>query len=594
MARPPRGRLPDSDRFNTELAADELPFDLPRVDPVRSRMARPIVNPAAENLVSGERPLRADATLNRPRPAPRANDPFIPDPKPTVSWPERLANPFDYYAVPANTTPAEKPMAETVVKKRGNEPVRSGEPNYVTSKYYEPRSDFTASRQTHTSDDPVDAWPSFVKSTRPIVDVDHNERVSQTQQRPVVREHDARSIEPTHVDAVLTALRHEELGSWQSEAAFSNSPPSSLASDEASVSPSDLYADSDPSPKLPLASDDSFGPTDVALERRFLDQPDRNSILRASVGYDSDPKFDPRSRPSVAQQVLRSHEIARAREAPIALSSGDDAVAPRVAYSASSLSSQSERQVPNWMRRSQQAAPISVSTSEWGQEDALYAVAERIRERSEVGLKEPRQNFAEVVLQHLRQAFGRLRNPIQKRTAQRLPHNNNAPLGTFPDFQGDLTGRPEHAQDSGLSVDVQTSDVQSSLSADLRADEGHDFRIGTSEHASTDLRATRSVSTAAAFDVSPIDKPAIRSASTDLAENPSRFRSFFKRRARASTSYPLDHSDRALRRKKQARLYEDIVAWIVVPPFIIGMIYGGLELVKFLSNSPLGKLLSGQ
>lgn len=594
MARPPRGRLPDSDRFDTELGADELPLDLPRVDPVRSRMARPIVNPVAENFVSGERPLRADATLNRPRPAPRANDPYIPDPKPTVSWPERLANPFDYYAVPANTAPAEKPMAEPLAKKRGNEPVRSGEPNYVTSKYYEPRSDLTASRQTQTSDDLVDAWPSFVKSTRPIVDVNHNERVSQTQQRPVVREHDARSIEPTHGDAVLTALRHEELGSWQSAAAFSKLPSSSLASDEGSVAPSDLYADSYPSPKLPIASDDPFGSIDVAHEGRFPYLPDRNLVSRAAVDYDSDTEFDPRLRPSVTQQVLRSHEIAQAREAPIALSSGDDAVAPRIAYSAPSLSSLPGRQVPNWMRRSQQATPIAVSTSEWGQEDALSAVVERIRERSEVSLKEPRQNFAEVVLQHLRQAFGRLRNPIQKRAAQRLPHNNDAPLGTFPDFQGDLNARPDYAQGSGLSVNVQTSDVQSSLPADLRADEGHDFRIGTSAHASADLRAIRSDSTAAAFDVPPVDQRAIRSASTDLSENPNRFRSFFKRRARASTSYPLDQSDRALRRKKQARLYEDIVAWIVVPPFIIGMIYGGLEFVKFLSNSPLGKLLSGQ
>lgn len=50
---------------------------------------------------------------------------------------------------------------------------------------------------------------------------------------------------------------------------------------------------------------------------------------------------------------------------------------------------------------------------------------------------------------------------------------------------------------------------------------------------------------------------------------------------------------RVSRRKRQSRLYEDVVAWIVVPPFIIGMIYGILELSNFLANSPLGKLLSG-
>lgn len=48
------------------------------------------------------------------------------------------------------------------------------------------------------------------------------------------------------------------------------------------------------------------------------------------------------------------------------------------------------------------------------------------------------------------------------------------------------------------------------------------------------------------------------------------------------------------RHRRQSRLYEDIIAWIVVPPFIIGAIYGILELSKYLSNSPIGKMLSGQ
>lgn len=65
----------------------------------------------------------------------------------------------------------------------------------------------------------------------------------------------------------------------------------------------------------------------------------------------------------------------------------------------------------------------------------------------------------------------------------------------------------------------------------------------------------------------------------------------FKRSSSQRVEPPIQ---RTQRRRRQSRLYEDIVAWIVVPPFIIGAIYGVIEASKFISNSPLGKLLSGQ
>jgi hypothetical protein len=108
-----------------------------------------------------------------------------------------------------------------------------------------------------------------------------------------------------------------------------------------------------------------------------------------------------------------------------------------------------------------------------------------------------------------------------------------------------------------------------------------------------ELRAMRDVEPVPSFDPLPIAPPDFSRADDDHIKAPRRSWFFFSRTPRVPVARVSVETNRSVRRKRQSRLYEDIVAWIVVPPFIIGAIYGGLELAKFLSNSPLGKLLSG-
>jgi hypothetical protein len=49
------------------------------------------------------------------------------------------------------------------------------------------------------------------------------------------------------------------------------------------------------------------------------------------------------------------------------------------------------------------------------------------------------------------------------------------------------------------------------------------------------------------------------------------------------------------RDRRRARLrYEDTVAWLLVPVFLIVLTYGALELGKQLAGTPVGKMLGLQ
>jgi hypothetical protein len=46
-------------------------------------------------------------------------------------------------------------------------------------------------------------------------------------------------------------------------------------------------------------------------------------------------------------------------------------------------------------------------------------------------------------------------------------------------------------------------------------------------------------------------------------------------------------------RQRSRRRYENVVAWIVVPPVLIALIYAGLELYRQFAGSPVVKLFGG-
>lgn len=49
---------------------------------------------------------------------------------------------------------------------------------------------------------------------------------------------------------------------------------------------------------------------------------------------------------------------------------------------------------------------------------------------------------------------------------------------------------------------------------------------------------------------------------------------------------------RRIRRRKRERM-EEIIAWMVVPALVVGMIWVGLEVKKHISGTPLMGLLTG-
>jgi hypothetical protein len=52
--------------------------------------------------------------------------------------------------------------------------------------------------------------------------------------------------------------------------------------------------------------------------------------------------------------------------------------------------------------------------------------------------------------------------------------------------------------------------------------------------------------------------------------------------------------DQRRQRRRERLRYEDTVAWLVVPVFLIVLTYGALEIGKQLAGTPIGKMLGLQ
>lgn len=263
--------------------------------------------------------------------------------------------------------------------------------------------------------------------------------------------------------------------------------------------------------------------------------------------------------------------------------------APHRSTTESPVSVEPEASIPDWMRRGGHANSFAVSAHEWGQEDALQAIAARVRDRSEGSPEQTRTDFADTMVAHLQQAFGRWRGALQTRKTKLKAKTS------LPQKQRDAQFGSEPASPSMMSSQTDKRiDFDMAVTPVFPTADGLSEPAQSSIRMSEDLRATRALGTSSSVDALSIGQSGLDGFLTDVPSKHNRFRSLFKRRTRSPATHFTSPNDRIQSRRKQARLYEDIVAWIVVPPFIIGMIYGGLEFAKFLSNSPLGKLLSGQ
>lgn len=577
MARPPRGRKPEGNVPDGEGEASELPLDLSRADAERPRLPR----------AEPRQPLRAKskmgadrlddpptASLDAPlRPALRGTAPA--NAKPAR---ERLRNPFDNFPMP---TPESEPLSKPITKSSAPEPSE-----FLTSKYYTPRSDLTSANRMDSAADQTGSWASNVRPGRSLLDRPSDQTEEPEHLRflpPRVREH----------------LRAEPRARSVSESQDSVAAPAAPA-------PQDKIAAKRPAvPRTRTPEKRDEAPTKTRTKRNISDPPftshqidrpdevrepptekERNSLPKADdtvSAFDTsfpsidtpvelpDPAFMLRParneepafyRSDIAERVrsedrIRHEERVQVDEAvngrTRAVHDGDEIFGGRDQDQVTSTG------IPSWLSRTESTAPLNPVSSDWDQDQALHALTSRMRDQSHDmrnGINRPRGE----ILNKLRSALDLVGNKVRDKATTIAKGRNRA----------------DDILETTLRIDPAADAVAQN------PQQGVPFP--------DTLRATRSGFVGYEDATSTLDQSIANSA--EAIPEPQR-RKFWQRRPQAPI-YVAPDLHRASRRQRQSRLYEDIVAWIVVPPFVIGAIYGGLELAKFLSNSPLGKMLSGQ
>lgn len=565
MARPPRGRMPGSGRSSDETSDNELPLELPRVDPIRPRVTRPQrtepkldVKPEESVVENGPRrfvpPLRA----------------AIPDPPetPRRMTPEKVDNPFDYYAMPRDES---DPLSRPIAKPSTPAAEKS---EYLTSKYYTPRRDLTAQRDFDDSEDQTANWARSVRPGRPVLETSSSEE-------------DDTPLHLRHLPSrVRDHLRAEPRMPQTSEAlgSFAQSAPTTtqlrarsgvplpLAPELRAPVPQDVRVTRQ-IPDLPMPvfddqqtlDDQQFGEdrndaplqTPQDLEAQLIDAFHDN----ARDDFANEPEFDSQSDEAVTEFDPRvaplSDNLSVDEMARHALPDADSLPNERGRDEVNSAPVNAQSEMPMWMRRTEQVAPPPpIAVSDWDQDQALHALTSRIRSRAVQTMDRYNKPRTGLLKEKLFGAVGNFGTKIRDKARDVQDARRNAMI-------------QKQAQDAARRDALQQNAVAPSPQ-DLRASRADEFEDAVPE-----------------FMVRP------QAVVQDQGIERRPRWSFSLRRTRAPVVRVSAEVNRAQRRKRQSRLYEDIVAWIVVPPFIIGLIYGGLELAKFLSNSPLGKLLSG-
>lgn len=537
MARPPRGRLPGSGRSSDETSGDELPLELPRVDPIRSRIARPPrtepkLDQIFEEAETEKGPRRFVPPLRAAIPEPPAS--------PRRMTPEKLDNPFDYYAMPKDEN---DPLSRPIVKPSAPVPEAS---EFLTSKYYTPRSELIAKREFDENEDQTANWARSVRPGRPILE-------------PASPQDDDTPMHLRHLPSrVRDHLRAEPRMPVASETlgSFTQSAPTTTQLRARSGVPLPLA----PELRAPV-------PQDVRVTRQIPEMPtrfdaddqmryaDRDEGRSRAVDdlISAEPEFDSASDEAFTEidrdvpPLVSEDEERAAFEQDAAFD--DDLRDDDVSQVPAGVT---KSEPPSWMRRTDQPVPPPpVAVSDWDQDEALHALTSRIRNRAV-------------------ETMERYNNPRAGLLKTKL-------VGTVGQFGATLRAKARNVQD-----------------ARARAKADHQARAQLKAQAEAELRASQIAEPVLTIDTVTIEETDYSSVNQQRQKAPRDYWAFFKRKPRAAVVRVSAEANRAVRRKRQSRLYEDVVAWIVVPPFIIGAIYGGLELAKFLSNSPLGKLLSGQ
>lgn len=556
MARPPRGRLPGSDSSSDGTGADELPLDLPRVDPIRPRLPRPSISPRIEpKFASAEDTPSQDYRPIMPPvgPALRATDP-----ERSFAPPEKVDDPFDYYALPnADGDPLSRPLGPTDTASSTDE--------FLTSKYYTPRTDFSASRD-------IDAAQSPSTRARRMPGFDPDPSLRDGDDTPLHLRHlPSRVRDHLRVEPKMPTIS-EPLGS------FAQAQPSATQLRARSGVPLPLA----PEIRAPV-------PTDIRVSRHLprMPEPERSEVRDEPEPYSrSESSYSPAAFDSSSDEAVTDYDptLPPLVVPDEAQTSWEDESAfqentydePITHLPKAEFENRPNEDVPPWMKRSEPIAERALPSDEWAQDDALHALTMRLRKRAMATTNKINSKPGEALALKMKSLLAWSNNAVKTkystwqeakaaRQVERMMRNDAR-------LKQRALAKPQpiiKQQPPAFDMDRQSqNDIPMPVSVSISNSDAHQpTRAFVPEMVEADARP--------------------------IVTQPER-RGFWQRIPRAPKVRVLVEANRTQRRKKQSRLYEDIVAWIVVPPFIIGMIYGTLELAKFLSNSPLGKLLSGQ
>lgn len=531
MARPPQGRLPGTESASDENGAGELPLDLPRVEPRRRRQL--FGAPPDARIEPRFNPVNLSEGSAASSPEAKKVVASPPESLGGIAGAEISRDPFAYYAMP-------RVQSEPVLT-RETEPTPSV------------RADETESSSVSRGAPSAAGRFSAARRFEPSVDISRNDHGSETVEK---------DESPIDASAVIV------------------DPTVGLSDPIVEQAP--IEDDIRPEPRIPSYVERSAS----TVDRQRFDRPsiDRPSFDRGSLERPSSERMS-FERPIFERPLPERSEfdppVRMPRERPRSLASGDIPPVPadiRVTRTMPSVLQGErerrrdvtglERTEPRFDSASDEAVtqideavpPLIVERSgepfssdrdqammppptggDWDQDHAMDALTARMRQRAIDDTERMNAPRSEIVLDQARNAISFFRTKVDEVRVARAEARFKPKVPTVEDLIAQ-SRVDQLAEEEALIESLYAESPREPL-------------------------------------VPKIFKPGFMD----------RVRFWKRKPVRISPEV-----QRAQRRKKQSRLYEDIVAWIVVPPFIVGMIYGILELSKIIANSPLGKMLSGQ